>query len=80
MKTLDFRGFPVDSDIHLDSKMNIMYSSFTSARRESLINLYLLITKPLTLERFITLFKSYKRQFYLSLLKYFLLKFIIITL
>jgi len=23
MKTLDFRGFPVDSNIHLDSKMNM---------------------------------------------------------
>lgn len=23
MKTLDFKGFPVDYDIHLDSKLNI---------------------------------------------------------
>ena len=23
MKTLDFRGFPVDSNIHLDSNMNL---------------------------------------------------------
>ena len=28
MKTLDFRGFPVDSNIHLDSELNIYFHFF----------------------------------------------------
>ena len=30
MKTLDFRGFPVDSNIHLESKMNMLTKNGTS--------------------------------------------------
>jgi len=40
MKALDFRGFPVDSNIHLDSELNIVfiiYYSHTPMREQQVL-------------------------------------------
>ena len=39
MKTLDFRGFPVDSDIHLESEWNVNLQSLKNIIGEAIEDL-----------------------------------------